>query len=377
MNERVKFVQDAQSDFLTMAVRCARCVLTCHGLLDEMRVGEAHRRARLSRLRLAGAIRTNQGVPFATAAICGRSFLNVYRMQLGIVHQRIHPASPQENGAHERTHRTLAKRSSKPVRQTCAAQQRHFSAFRREDNTERPHEALGQTTPAARDTASPRPFPSRLPHLEYPGHFLVKTIATAGAGRSTSTPSCWPHSTNVMTSFSADSRVKPVTGLKCCNACSRSCTRYFDLEKYFTPGKSLKSASNVQMVASNCFAVAKMMLSANGNLCTMPQCAALKAIPLPRGTILPWCKTAATCRAASSSRCCITRRVTSRSTMVGTNRRSIFSMAAATCCACVPPAKYSSHADESIKFTRGPGHAARRCRCLSEIRASCASPGLE
>ena len=63
--------------------------------------------------------------------------------------------------------------------------------------------------------------------------------------------------------------------------------RYVDLEKYFTPGKPLKSASNVQMVASNCFAVAKMILSAKGNLCTTPQCAALKAIPLSSGTICP------------------------------------------------------------------------------------------
>jgi len=63
------------------------------------------------------------------------------------------------------------------------AQQRNVDAFRREYNDERPHEALGQTTPASHYTTSPRPYPSRLPVPEYPGHFLVKTITTAGTFR--------------------------------------------------------------------------------------------------------------------------------------------------------------------------------------------------
>ena len=87
-------------------------------------------------------------MPSGTAAIHGLSFLNVYWMQLGIAHQRIRPSSPQENGAHERMHRTLKRQAIKPVRQTCTAQQRNFDAFRREYNEERPHEALGQRTPA-------------------------------------------------------------------------------------------------------------------------------------------------------------------------------------------------------------------------------------
>ena len=77
-------------------------------------------------------IRTDNGGPFATAAIHGLSFLNMYWMQLGIRHQRMHPAAPQGNGAHERMHRTLKRQAIKPVRQTCAAQQRNVDAFRRE-----------------------------------------------------------------------------------------------------------------------------------------------------------------------------------------------------------------------------------------------------
>jgi len=135
---------------LTVAGLASRFLLTCHGLrfttceLAKPIFERAFREYGLPR-----AIRTDNGVPFATAAIHGLSFLNVYWMQFGIAHQRIHPASPQENGAHERMHRTLKRQAIKPVRQTCAAQQRDFDAFRREYNDERPHEALGQTTPAS------------------------------------------------------------------------------------------------------------------------------------------------------------------------------------------------------------------------------------
>ena len=77
-------------------------------------------------------------------------------------------------------HRTLKRQAIKPVRQTCTAQQRNFDAFRREYNEERPHEAVGQRTPASQYIASKRPYPARLPTPEYPGHFVVKTITTAG-----------------------------------------------------------------------------------------------------------------------------------------------------------------------------------------------------
>ena len=162
----------------------SRFLLTCHGLRSTKRelatpiFERAFREYGLPR-----AIRTDNDVPFATAAMQGLWFLNVYWMQRGIAHQRIHPASPQENGAHERMHRTLKRQAIKPVRQTCAAQQRNFDAFRREYNDARPHEALGQQTPTSHYTTSPRPYPSRLPIHEYPGHFVAKTITTAGTFR--------------------------------------------------------------------------------------------------------------------------------------------------------------------------------------------------
>jgi transposase InsO family protein len=169
---------------LTIADQHTRYLLTCRGLLSTQTVTARPVFERAFReYGLPLAIRTDNGVPFATQAIHGLSYLNVWWMRLGILHQRIRPGCPQENGAHERMHRTLKRQAIKPVRATCAAQQRNFDAFQREYNTERPHEHLNQETPASQYDASPRPYPERLPPLEYPGHFVVKKITTGGTFR--------------------------------------------------------------------------------------------------------------------------------------------------------------------------------------------------
>jgi putative transposase len=169
---------------LTIADQHTRYLLACRGRLSTQTVTawpvfeRAFREYGVPR-----AIRTDNGVPFATQAIHGLSYLNVWWMRLGIVHQRIHPGCPQENGAHERMHRTLKREAIKPVRANCGAQQRNFDAFRREYNDERPHEYLGQETPASQYASSPRAYPDRLPDPEYPRHFLVKKITTGGTFR--------------------------------------------------------------------------------------------------------------------------------------------------------------------------------------------------
>src|SRR5205814_9704333 len=86
---------------------------------------------------LPRAIRTDNGVPFATQAIHGLSSLNGWWMRLGILHQRSRPDCPRDNGAHERMHRTLKRQAIKPVRASCAAQQRNFDAFQHEHNVDR------------------------------------------------------------------------------------------------------------------------------------------------------------------------------------------------------------------------------------------------
>jgi transposase InsO family protein len=169
---------------LTIADQHTRFLLTCRGVLSTQTVTARPVFERTFReYGLPVAIRTDNGVPFATQAIHGLSYLNVWWMRLGIMHQRIRPGCPQENGAHERMHRTLKRQAIQPIRGSCAAQQRNFDAFRREFNTERPHERLGQETPASQYRPSPRPYPERLPPLEYPAHFIVKKITTGGTFR--------------------------------------------------------------------------------------------------------------------------------------------------------------------------------------------------
>ncbi len=169
---------------LTIADQHTRYLLTCHGLLStETLTAKPIFERTFREYGLPLAIRTDNGVPLATQAIHGLSYLNVWWRRLGIVHQRIHPGQPQENGAHERMHRTLKRRAIKPAQRTCAAQRHVFDSFRVEYNTERPHEALQQETPASRYTSSPRPYPTRLPAIEYSLHPLVKRVTDAGTFR--------------------------------------------------------------------------------------------------------------------------------------------------------------------------------------------------
>lgn len=132
---------------------------------------------------LPAAIRTDNGVPFASTGLHGLTQLNVWWMRLGIQHQRIRPASPHENGAHERMHRTLKREATRPAAANRRRQQLAFDRFRALFNEHRPHEALGDRTPASVYRASPRPFPDRLAPVEYPGHYQVRFVCNAGTFR--------------------------------------------------------------------------------------------------------------------------------------------------------------------------------------------------
>jgi transposase InsO family protein len=169
---------------LTLADQHTRYLLACQGLRSTK--GVQARGVLEGAFRAYGlprAIRSDNGVPFATTGIHGLSQLNVWWMRLGIVHQRILPGCPQQNGAHERMHKTLKAEACRPPRGSLAAQQRAFNSFRRLYNEERPHSALGGVPPADQYVPSTQPYPEQLPALEYPGHFLVKRVTNAGTFR--------------------------------------------------------------------------------------------------------------------------------------------------------------------------------------------------
>jgi putative transposase len=132
---------------------------------------------------LPHVIRSDNGVPFASVGLRGLSTLNVWWLRLGIWPERIRRGCPQENGVHERMHRTLKAEATIPAAASGRAQQRRFDAFRAEYNTVRPHEALGQVPPAARYAPSPRPYPARLPEVAYPAGYEIRRVTASGCFR--------------------------------------------------------------------------------------------------------------------------------------------------------------------------------------------------
>jgi len=129
---------------------------------------------------LPRSIRTDNGSPFATRGIGGLSRLSAWFVRLGICPDLIEPGKPQQNGKHERMHRTLKAKTATPPRASLRAQQRAFDLFRQMFNEERPHEGIDDAVPAERYIGSDRPYPTRLPALEYPGHFIVRKVSSAG-----------------------------------------------------------------------------------------------------------------------------------------------------------------------------------------------------
>jgi putative transposase len=126
-------------------------------------------------------IHTDNGVPFASCAPGGLSRVSMRWVKLGIVPQRSRPASPQDNGRHERMHSTLKQATLQPPERNARRQQAAFDRFLHEYNHDRPHEALDDATPASCYTASCRQMPRRVPELEYGEDVMVRRISQQGS----------------------------------------------------------------------------------------------------------------------------------------------------------------------------------------------------
>jgi transposase InsO family protein len=125
-------------------------------------------------------IRTDNGVPFASRAAGGLSRLSIWWITLGILPERIDPGKPQQNGRHERMHRTLKQAAAQPPEQSFSAQQQRFDLFRESYNRERPHEALDQQTPATHYQPSSREYTDNPEPLTYPEYFVVRPVQGSG-----------------------------------------------------------------------------------------------------------------------------------------------------------------------------------------------------
>lgn len=163
---------------LTVTDLHSRYLLACVALPSTRRDGVQPVFDRLFRIYgLPGRILTDNGPPFAsTNAIGGLSRLAVSWLKLDIRPVRIEPSRPDQNGKHERMHRTLKAEATKPPKDDLASQQLEFNRFRHVYNTERPHEALDLETPAMHYQVAERREVDHVPDVHYPAHFLLRTV---------------------------------------------------------------------------------------------------------------------------------------------------------------------------------------------------------
>lgn len=166
---------------LTIADGCSRYLLCCRGQRSVAYSGaRAGFEAAFRTYGLPLQILTDNGTPFASCAIGGLSRLSAWWIKLGIHPVRIEPGCPQQNGRHERMHRTLKAEVTRPPAANLAAQQRLLERFRRCYNEERPHRALEGEVPAAHYCVSARVYPERIPEIAYPGHFKRPKVGANG-----------------------------------------------------------------------------------------------------------------------------------------------------------------------------------------------------
>lgn len=165
-------ISDAYSRFLLRCQAVSRTDTRCVRPLLE---------ATFREYGLPGAIRSDNGAPFASRSAAGLSELSVWWIKLGIRPERITPGRPAENGRHERMHGTLKREACRPPAANRRRQQERFDTFRQIYNDERPHEALGNATPATLYRPSPRPYPTRLSEMAYPDDWQIRKVRHSGA----------------------------------------------------------------------------------------------------------------------------------------------------------------------------------------------------
>ena len=163
------------SDYSSRYLLCCRHLDRMSYKLTRMRFERVFREYGLPEV-----IRTDNGTPFASRGLGGLSRLSYWWIRLGVHPERIEPGHPEQNGRHERMHKTLKNHTAKPPAKTLAQQQRRFNGFCVEYNEHRPHEALEMRTPSECYSASARDFPSRLPEISYDDHFQIRKVQMHG-----------------------------------------------------------------------------------------------------------------------------------------------------------------------------------------------------
>lgn len=166
---------------LTVSDDCSRYLLCCHALSSTRYDGVQPQFERLFEAHgLPDAIKTDNGVPFASTAIGGLSQLSKWFIQLDIRPERIEKGKPTQNGRHERMHKTLKDYAMTPPEPSMYKQQIAFEQFRQEYNHERSHESLDRKTPGQVYRPSTREYTKRIKPIEYDSSMIVRQVRHNG-----------------------------------------------------------------------------------------------------------------------------------------------------------------------------------------------------
>jgi hypothetical protein len=108
------------------------------------------------------------------------SRLSIKLIKAGVIPERIAPGKPQQNGRHERMHLTLLQDTANPPASSLRQQLKRLRDFQRLYNEQRPHQALGNATPADHYMPSPRRFDGILREPEYGAEHQVRRVRHNG-----------------------------------------------------------------------------------------------------------------------------------------------------------------------------------------------------
>lgn len=168
-------------DPLTVCDRYSHYVLACRAQPNQQFKRTLHTfRALMRQSGQPEVIRVDHGPPFASIGLGRLSSLSIWWIEQGIEVEFTRPASPQDNGSHERMHRDLKAEATKPPSANLGAQQRRFQRWRNTYNHDRPHEALDQQFPADFYQPSARRLNENDRALVYPADCEVKLISSSG-----------------------------------------------------------------------------------------------------------------------------------------------------------------------------------------------------
>lgn len=166
---------------LTISDLFTRYILGCSTLPGQtVELTKPVFKRRFQEFGLPEVIRVDNGAPFGSNGVLGLTSLSMWWVQLGIRVEFIDPGHPEQNGCHERMHRTLKAETSCPPERNARMQQKRFDSWRMEFNYERPHEALEMLCPGDLYEPSPNRYPRRIKDFSYPAYFEVRRVREAG-----------------------------------------------------------------------------------------------------------------------------------------------------------------------------------------------------